>query len=72
MPASAKVSPHQREATMTISSVPALWAIAARETVTTFGPAATPAALPKTTRMVAITATHHPHVVGIPVSWGPP
>jgi len=55
---------------MTISSVPALWAIAGQETVTTFGPAAMPAALPTTTRMVAITATRHPHVVGLPVSWG--
>jgi len=55
---------------MTITRVPALWAIAAQERVTTFGPAAMPAALPKTTRMVTITATRHPHVLGIPVSWG--
>ncbi len=57
---------------MTISKVPVLWAIAAQETVTTFGPVATAAALPKTTRMVATTATRHPHVVGIPVRWGAP
>jgi hypothetical protein len=38
--------------------------------MTTFGPVATAAALPKTTRTVAMTATRHPHVVGIPVSRG--
>ena len=57
---------------MTTSTVPALWAIAAQEMVTTFGPAAMPTALPKTMRIVAITARRHPHVVGIPVSRGAP
>jgi hypothetical protein len=54
---------------MTISTVTALCATASQETVTTFGPAALPAALPKTTRTVAITTTRHPHVVGIQVTW---
>ena len=51
---------------MTMSTVPAPWAIASQETVTTFGPAAMPTTLPKTMRIVAITATRHPHVFCIP------